>query len=834
MIAWMLYAVLVATLLTLGAYAADRMLRLHGRPTRWVWIVSLVASFAVPAIWPRLPRTSAAEAAADFVPPSFSIQLDAITPSAVASAAWPLGRLLLLGWLALSAALVVYGVYAVLRLRSVRTRWQPGEVAGQAVLVSRDVGPAVIGFLRPAVVVPDWVCSLPSKDQRLILAHEDAHIAARDPWLVIVAHILPALMPWNATVWLQAKRLREAIELDCDARLLAGTTNRHGYAELLLNVGGRTTTSAPFAVAALSEPRSLLEKRIRRMFERRPRYRVLRASAWATVAGLAVVAAFQAPLPGEPLPSALTTTEQEVGSLVSAADTTPPKLLNPAEVREATRQHYPLQLRESGVEGMPRVWLQITDEGEVASARLRRSSGNSAIDEAALKVAGVMRFAPAQFNGRPVASTTEVNIEFSRAAEAGLLVQVPRFPDLKREKTVPAKPSTAAVASAPSSVPVLQNLGEVAEAQARVYPVELRQAGIGGRVNVWFYVDETGTVTKTMLKSSSGLKTLDEAALKIADVLKFSPAMKDSRAVADWVEVPIDFRPAESLQPVQQVTAVRAKMAEAPTFTPYTVKPTLANADAVKESLDRYYPRLLRDAGIEGTANIWFFIDETGRVAKLQLKSSTGHQALDEAALKVGSMMQFKPAMNRDMAVPVWVDMPIVFKAQQEVPRQQEMARLQEIARARVESERAGTGGGGRGVRQGAGGEEPKRATAQAREAAVEEPTSAFARARETGGGGRGSVALSATRRPANADAVVRSLQRYYPPLLRDAGIGGTARFTVVLDPDGTPVKIGLRESSGHEALDAAARKVLEIARWAPTGESGLIEIDVPITFKTN
>ena len=99
----------------------------------------------------------------------------------------------------------------------------------------------------------------------------------------------------------------------------------------------------------------------------------------------------------------------------------------------------------------------------------------------------------------------------------------------------------------------------------------------------------------------------------------------------------------------------------APTFTPYTVAPELKNTAEVQRVLERTYPPLLRDAGIGGTVLLWFLIDENGKVVKTQLKESSGHAPLDEAATKVASVMQFSPAINRDRKVPVWVAIPILF-----------------------------------------------------------------------------------------------------------------------------------------------------------------------------
>ena len=114
--------------------------------------------------------------------------------------------------------------------------------------------------------------------------------------------------------------------------------------------------------------------------------------------------------------------------------------------------------------------------------------------------------------------------------------------------------------------------------------------------------------------------------------------------------------------PTVKVTAENIEAA--PVFTPYTVKPELRNREAVQRALVRNYPPLLRDAGIGGTTLLWMLIDETGTVQKTQVKEKSGHDALDQAAQKVGEVMQFTPALNRDQKVKVWIQLPIVFKTQ--------------------------------------------------------------------------------------------------------------------------------------------------------------------------
>ena len=90
--------------------------------------------------------------------------------------------------------------------------------------------------------------------------------------------------------------------------------------------------------------------------------------------------------------------------------------------------------------------------------------------------------------------------------------------------------------------------------------------------------------------------------------------------------------------------------------------PQVQNRDEVARALEREYPSLLRDAGVGGKVDVWIRISEGGAVQKVQVNSSSGQPALDEAALKVAQVIKFSPAMNRDKAVPVWVSIPITFQ----------------------------------------------------------------------------------------------------------------------------------------------------------------------------
>lgn len=124
----------------------------------------------------------------------------------------------------------------------------------------------------------------------------------------------------------------------------------------------------------------------------------------------------------------------------------------------------------------------------------------------------------------------------------------PKFSDIWEAPVV--QPPAPRVGEDPSRAPVwiprtvdprLMNADEVRRALERLYPPTLRDAGIGGTLTVWFYVDEEGRAVRTQLHEPSDYAALDRAALQVADVMRFAPAWNRDRKVAVWVAVPIRF-----------------------------------------------------------------------------------------------------------------------------------------------------------------------------------------------------------------------------------------------------------------------------------------------------
>ena len=74
---------------------------------------------------------------------------------------------------------------------------------------------------------------------------------------------------------------------------------------------------------------------------------------------------------------------------------------------------YPESARRANVEGTVGVGLVIGSQGSVTSAWVAESSGNAALDQAAVDAVYQWRFAPGTVNGSPVETQSRVRVNFS-------------------------------------------------------------------------------------------------------------------------------------------------------------------------------------------------------------------------------------------------------------------------------------------------------------------------------------------------------------------------------------------------------------------------------------
>ena len=128
------------------------------------------------------------------------------------------------------------------------------------------------------------------------------------------------------------------------------------------------------------------------------------------------------------------------------------------------------------------------------------------------------------------------------------------------------------------------------------------------------------------------------------------------------VESPAGLQPNAPGVDAAALDAGRQPITDTPSFTPFDNAPMVSNREYVSQLLEQEYPALLRTAGIEGRTIVWLQLDETGVVQRVTVNQTSGHAALDEAALRVARAITFSPAQLNGRPTPVWVSIPVSFQ----------------------------------------------------------------------------------------------------------------------------------------------------------------------------
>ena len=517
--AWMLWSIGVGLLLLVAGLAAEKVFEGH---RRWVWAGAGVATVLLMIVRvltsggaepgmvagaPVIPEVAAlgativgdvgeADAGAGTLASSPSTALLPLTVPHDSSL-HTLDGILLLVWLAGSVGLGIWALAGADRLRRRRRFWKPGKLLDHPVLWSRHTGPAIVGLVRPRVVVPSWVSEVEPSQQKLILSHEEEHRRAGDGVLRFGMAALLVAFPWNPFLWLHYRRLCLAIELDCDHRVVRRLPDRRWhYGDLLVRAGARRGLRPGFAPTAFAERRSFLERRIGKLLSETPEISMAKVAFFAFAAVLVAGVAMWVP------------------GVTSEAE---PSVELPQSIRSIAPQVYlggGLELHYDLDRGVSTGFVyQVTPLSQVA-------------------------YAPA----------TLMVAESENEPDVALpVISLPTVPSwLAAAYEVPPIPPDASVMKAPQYVyhttrPELANRWQVKETVEQYYPKRLRDAGIGGTTVVYLFVNTDGTVSEPIVKTSSGHTTLDWVAVEAAKSARFLPASDEGIPVGIWIEMEMPF-----------------------------------------------------------------------------------------------------------------------------------------------------------------------------------------------------------------------------------------------------------------------------------------------------
>jgi beta-lactamase regulating signal transducer with metallopeptidase domain len=314
---WIVYLLVTGTLVVLSAGLIASALSAAGRPTRWAWTAALAAIVILGIAAPRA-RTLAMAATRSYgsAPVGASsvtsqpkigalvaragdaIEVVVARAIALVSGSLPesVARAILFGWMISSAVLLALYLLVNLRVWRARRHWPRQRLHGMEVRVAPTAGPAVIGVVRAEIVVPRSLLERSADAQRLILAHEDEHLSAHDNLLLGAACAVAIVLPWHPAVWFVLARLRLAIEMDCDARVLRRGAPAHSYGALLIDMAAHAA-GIRVGTLALADRPSHLERRLLAMRTHRSRFTLVRTGTLSVVAGLLVLAACEAKVP---------------------------------------------------------------------------------------------------------------------------------------------------------------------------------------------------------------------------------------------------------------------------------------------------------------------------------------------------------------------------------------------------------------------------------------------------------------------------------------------------------------------------------------------------------
>lgn len=227
--------------------------------------------------------------------------------------------------------------------------------------------PAVVGWLRPAILLPATALTGLSRAQvEALIVHELAHVRRNDVAVSVVQGLAEALLFYHPVVWWLSARLTEEREHSCDDVAVAFAGDPLGYARALAVLEERRLPPLRLAVAADGAP---LLDRVRRILGSAPPARrppiALLVAACLTAGGAALLARTGTEGGAGPSRPAVEVASAAGVPAPSVTPPDPPALTPPA--RGAGRRRPPAEAHSAGEETR----YEVTGPSYLLRARLK-------------------------------------------------------------------------------------------------------------------------------------------------------------------------------------------------------------------------------------------------------------------------------------------------------------------------------------------------------------------------------------------------------------------------------------------------------------------------------
>jgi TonB family protein len=361
---------------------------LGARSAYWIWLLAPMAVAAAllpgPARQPADPVTGFAVVLSG-VANQASALFDATATSPNWTWLWSAGFVI--------ALTILVGMQSSFQRRL--GRLQSGDDGAQR--SDRIAGPALVGAWRPRLVLPsDFESRYDAAQQRLVLAHEQAHLRRGDTVVNALAALALCVFWFNPLAYWAVGRLRFDQELACDAEVMGEQPeSRRDYADAMLKTQLAADAAWRLPIGCQWQACHPLKERISMLKHPVPNTsRRLGGTGLVVALGLLASMAAWAAVPAE--------------------DATKPQHLHSIRDGETlTKPIYPPQALADKVEGMVVLDIYLGPDGTVSDFRVVSSRPAGVFDQASIDAARLWRFIPGRIdNGKPLAGWIRIPVEF--------------------------------------------------------------------------------------------------------------------------------------------------------------------------------------------------------------------------------------------------------------------------------------------------------------------------------------------------------------------------------------------------------------------------------------
>ena len=149
------------------------------------------------------------------------------------------------------------------------------------------VSPITWGIVKPIIMLPSSLVDAGDRQSlRFSLAHEWAHVSGRDSGTWLIVNCLQCLLYYNPLYWLLRRQLLLTMDQLADAHAAECGESPADYAAFLVQLARAQQRQSPRLALAVSDPHSLLRKRVEFLIEHNPLSRL--SCSWTQHALIAI------------------------------------------------------------------------------------------------------------------------------------------------------------------------------------------------------------------------------------------------------------------------------------------------------------------------------------------------------------------------------------------------------------------------------------------------------------------------------------------------------------------------------------------------------------------